>query len=266
MADPQAAAALAAVPAAAPTGRPPVITVRDVWKTYKTGPIEFTALKGVSLDVSPGEFTAIMGPSGSGKSTLMNILGCLDHKDSGTFILNGTDIADLLGNELARIRNQEIGFIFQSFNLLSKMNILENVELPMVYADVRRRERARRAEAALDEVGLLPWARHRPNEISGGQKQRVAIARAMVLKPALLLADEPTGNLDSQSSLEIMRVFRKLNESGSTILLITHEADIAAFASRIVHFVDGVIVADTAGRNAPVPVQPIVRMHDAQRS
>jgi putative ABC transport system ATP-binding protein len=247
-----------------PAGRPPVITVRDVWKTYRTGPVEFTALKGVTLDIEPGEFTAIMGPSGSGKSTLMNILGCLDHKDTGSYILNGNDIANLEGNDLARIRNQEIGFVFQSFNLLNKMNILENVELPMVYADIKRRDRILRAEHALEDVGLLPWARHRPSEISGGQKQRVAIARAMVLKPALLLADEPTGNLDSQSSLEIMKIFRQLSQNGSTILLITHEADIAAFASRIIHFVDGVIVADSSGRNAPVPTRPIIRMHSQE--
>lgn len=232
---------------------PPIITVQDVWKTYKTGQIEFTALKGVNLDISQGEFTAIMGPSGSGKSTLMNILGCLDRKDSGTYVLHGTSIADLSPNELARIRNREIGFVFQSFNLLPKLNLQENVELPMVYADVSRRERARRAREALDAVGLTPWLRHRPNEISGGQKQRVAIARAMVLQPALLLADEPTGNLDTESSQEIMKVFRQLNSNGSTIVLITHEAEIAAYASRIVHFRDGRIVSDTSGRNAPAP-------------
>jgi putative ABC transport system ATP-binding protein len=235
--------------------KPPVITLRDVWKTYKTGPVEFTALKGINLDVESGEFTAIMGPSGSGKSTLMNILGCLDRKDTGSYVLNGTSIADLAPNDLARIRNQEIGFIFQSFNLLPKLNILDNVELPMVYADVKRRERVRRAAEALDAVGLMPWARHRPNEISGGQKQRVAIARAMVLQPSLLLADEPTGNLDSQSSLEIMKIIKQLNQQGSTILLITHEAEIAAYANRVIRIVDGAIVSDSAGRNAPQHVR-----------
>jgi putative ABC transport system ATP-binding protein len=241
-------------------GMTPVILMQDIWKTYRTGPVEFTALKGVTLEVGHGEFTAIMGPSGSGKSTLMNIIGCLDRKDTGRFILNGTDIAEITGNDLARVRNQEIGFIFQSFNLLPKLNIVENVELPMVYADVRRRERVRRASEALGDVGLMPWIRHRPNEISGGQKQRVAIARAMVLRPSLLLADEPTGNLDSQSSLEIMKIFQQLNKAGTTILLITHEADIAAFARRVVQIVDGAIVADSSGRNAPVPSSPIRRL------
>lgn len=229
----------------------PVITVRELWKTYRTGPIEFTALKGVNLDIDPGEFTAIMGPSGSGKSTLMNILGCLDRKDAGSYVLNGTNITDMPPNELARIRNEEIGFVFQSFNLLPKLDLQENVELPMVYADIGRRERTRRAQEALDAVGLLPWARHRPNEISGGQKQRVAIARAMILHPALLLADEPTGNLDSQSAREIMKIFKQLNEEGSTIVLITHEADVAAYASRIINFFDGTIRSDSSGRNAP---------------
>lgn len=234
----------------------PVITTRDIWKTYRTGQVEYTALKGINLDIEQGEFTAIMGPSGSGKSTLMHILGCLDRKDSGTYVLNGTSITDLAPNDLARIRNQEIGFVFQSFNLLPKLNLQENVELPMVYADIGRRERTRRAVAALEAVGLTPWIRHRPNEISGGQKQRVAIARAMILQPALLLADEPTGNLDTQSAQEIMKIFRQLNQDQTTIVLITHEADVAVYASRIVHFRDGVIVADTSGRNAPLPLQP----------
>ena len=225
--------------------------MRDIWKTYRTGQVELTALKGVDLDIGAGEFTAIMGPSGSGKSTLMNILGCLDRKDRGTYVLNGTSITDMSPNELARIRNQEIGFVFQSFNLLPKLNLLENVELPLVYADVNRRERVMRARDALGAVGLLPWIHHRPNEISGGQKQRVAIARAMVLKPSLLLADEPTGNLDSESAGEIMKVFSTLNRAGSTIVLITHEAEIAANASRIVQFRDGLIIRDTSGLNAP---------------
>ncbi len=246
--------------------RQPVITIRDVWKTYRTGQVEYTALKGIDLDIAAGEFTAIMGPSGSGKSTLMNILGCLDRKDSGTYVLNGTDIVDLAPNDLARIRNREIGFVFQSFNLLPKLYLQENVELPMVYADVSRRDRAHRAAAALEAVGLTPWARHRPNEISGGQKQRVAIARAMILEPALLLADEPTGNLDSQSAMEIMRIFRQLNEVRTTIVLITHEADIAAFASRIIQVRDGRIVTDTSGRNAPCPVNPLLHAGLISRS
>ena len=221
-----------------------IISVRDVWKTYRTGAVEFTALKGVSLDIVRGEFTAIMGPSGSGKSTFMNILGCLDRIDAGTYRLNGQDVTGLEGNDLARIRNQEVGFVFQSFNLLPRLDVVQNVELPMVYARVARRERRERAMEALDRVGLLPWAHHRPNEISGGQKQRVAIARAMVNRPALLMADEPTGNLDTESSREIMKVFAQLNSQGATIVLITHEADIAAYAGRIVRFLDGLIVGD----------------------
>lgn len=229
----------------------PVITLRGVWKTYRTGKIEFTALKDIALDIYPGEFTAIMGPSGSGKSTLMHILGCLDHKDSGSYVLNGTEIGDMTANELALVRNQEIGFVFQSFNLLPKLTLLENVALPMVYAGIKRHERLERAREALESVDLVRWAQHRPSEISGGQKQRAAIARAMTLKPALLLADEPTGNLDTKSAGEILKVFAQLNRSGSTIVLITHEADIARQASRIIQLVDGQLVHDSSGRNAP---------------
>lgn len=228
-----------------------VITLRNVWKTYKTGKIEFTALRGISLDIEKGSLTAIMGPSGSGKSTLMNILGCLDHKDSGLFVLNGTDISDLTANELALIRNQEIGFVFQSFNLLPKLSLIDNVALPMVYAGIRRHERMERARQALESVDLFRWAQHKPNEISGGQKQRVAIARAMVLRPSLLLADEPTGNLDSQSALEIMKIFVQLNREGSTVVVITHEADVAKHARRIVQIIDGELRHDSSGRNAP---------------
>ncbi|MBP7402893.1 MAG: ABC transporter ATP-binding protein [Clostridia bacterium] len=222
----------------------PVIQLHNVWKTYRSGTIEFTALRGIDLEIARGEFTAVMGPSGSGKSTLMNILGCLDTKDEGDYILNGIDIRDMDRDELARIRNREIGFVFQSFNLLPRLTVVENVELPLVYADFRKRERRERAMELLDAVGLTRWANHRPGEISGGQRQRVAIARATVCSPALLLADEPTGNLDSGSSAEIMRLFQSLNEAGSTILLVTHEADIAAYASRIVHVVDGRITDD----------------------
>ena len=230
-----------------------VICLNDVWKTYRTGIIELTALRGVNLDISSGEFTAIMGPSGSGKSTLMNIIGCLDQKDQGHYMLNGNNINKMSENQLALIRNQEIGFVFQSFNLLGRLTLLENVELPMIYAAINRRERVRKAAEALKAVGLEPWGHHRPNEVSGGQKQRAAIARAMVMKPALLMADEPTGNLDSHSSAEIMKVFQSLNQEGTTIVLITHESSIAAYASRIVQVVDGQLVFDTDGRNAPVP-------------
>ena len=243
----------AAVPPANQDAAVPVITLRDVWKTYKTGKIEFTALRDICLDINKGEFAAIMGPSGSGKSTLMNILGCLDHKDSGLYVLNGTSISDLSPNELALIRNQEIGFVFQSFNLLPKLSLLDNVALPMVYAGFRRHDRLERARAALNSVDLLRWAQHRPNELSGGQKQRAAIARAMVLRPALLLADEPTGNLDSQSAKDIMKVFTQLNQEGSTVVVITHEVDVARRAGRIVQIVDGRLIHDSTGRNAPPP-------------
>jgi putative ABC transport system ATP-binding protein len=221
-----------------------VIHLYDVWKTYQTGSISYTALKGIHLDIRRGEFTAVMGPSGSGKSTLMNIIGCLDVKDSGDYILNGIDIRDLDRDELARIRNQEIGFVFQSYNLLPRLSVIENVELPLVYADFGKRERRERAAEALESVGLTRWAEHRPGEISGGQRQRAAIARATICRPALLLADEPTGNLDTESSAEIMRLFLSLNNAGATILLVTHEADIAAYASRIVRVVDGRITDD----------------------
>lgn len=221
-----------------------VINMRDVWKTYQTGEVSLTALKGIDLQVQKGEFTAIMGPSGSGKSTLMNVIGCLDQKDQGSYELNGIAINELDANELARIRNEEIGFVFQSFNLLAKLNLRENVELPMIYAGISRKERSQRAMEALRSVGLADWARHKPNEVSGGQKQRAAIARAIVLKPALIMADEPTGNLDSKSSHEIMQLFRELNEAGTTIILITHEADIAEYARRIIHFSDARIARE----------------------
>lgn len=227
-----------------------VIHLEDIWKTYQTGEVSLTALKGIDLTIRRGEFAAIMGPSGSGKSTLMNVIGCLDQKDQGNYLLNGRSISELSANELAKIRNEEIGFVFQSFNLLSKLNLRENVELPMVYAGIGRKDRTERAMAALDAVGLADWARHKPNEVSGGQKQRAAIARAIALKPALIMADEPTGNLDSKSSHEIMQLFATLNEEGTTILLITHEADVAAYARRIIRFGDGRIVDDPMKRGA----------------
>ncbi|MDD3504382.1 MAG: ABC transporter ATP-binding protein [Eubacteriales bacterium] len=227
-----------------------VIQLEDIWKTYQTGEVSLTALKGIDLTIRRGEFAAIMGPSGSGKSTLMNVIGCLDQKDQGNYLLNGRSISELSANELAKIRNEEIGFVFQSFNLLSKLNLRENVELPMVYAGIGRKARTERAMAALDAVGLADWARHKPNEVSGGQKQRAAIARAIALKPALIMADEPTGNLDSKSSHEIMQLFATLNEEGTTILLITHEADVAAYARRIIRFGDGRIVDDPMKRGA----------------
>ncbi|MBU3181298.1 ABC transporter ATP-binding protein [Clostridium psychrophilum] len=221
-----------------------MIEVKDILKRYVTGDIDFTALKSVSLKVKKGEFTAIMGPSGSGKSTFMNILGCLDKMDGGTYFLNGQDVSNLYDNQLALIRNKEIGFVFQAFNLLPRISVLENVELPMLYAGVSQKERRIRALSALEKVGLTDRVKHRPNEISGGQKQRVAIARAMVNNPAVIMADEPTGNLDTKSSIEIMKIFQKLNDDGATVVMVTHEDDIAQCAKRIVRFVDGEIVDD----------------------
>ncbi|SHJ86797.1 putative ABC transport system ATP-binding protein [Clostridium amylolyticum] len=221
-----------------------MIELKEVIKTYVTGEISFKALKGVSLRVHEGEFTTIMGPSGSGKSTLMNILGCLDRIDGGEYILNGENVSSLSDNQLAFIRNKEIGFVFQNFNLLPRMTILENVELPMVYSGVSFKERRERALASLDKVGLLNWIKHKPNEISGGQKQRVAIARAIVNNPSVIMADEPTGNLDSQVSLEVMKVFQKLNDEGATIIMVTHEPDIALYSKRIIKVRDGKITED----------------------
>ncbi|ACO86802.1 TPA: ABC transporter ATP-binding protein [Clostridium botulinum] len=221
-----------------------MLTVKDIEKTYNTGEISFKALKGISLKIERGEFTSIMGPSGSGKSTFMNILGCLDKMDKGEYILNGKDVTDLTENDLAYVRNKEIGFVFQAFNLLPRMTILDNVELPMVYAGVPLKERKERALSALERVGLIERINHRPNEISGGQKQRVAIARAIVNNPSVIMADEPTGNLDTKSSLDIMRIFQNLNEEGSTIIMVTHEPDIAKYTKRVVKFRDGHIVSD----------------------
>ena len=221
-----------------------MIEVKEIVKRYVTGDIDFTALKSISLKIEKGEFTAIMGPSGSGKSTFMNILGCLDRMDTGTYFLNDQNVSNLGDNQLALIRNKEIGFVFQAFNLLPRITVLENVMLPMLYAGVASKERKDRALSALEKVGLTDRIKHRPNEISGGQKQRVAIARAMVNNPAVIMADEPTGNLDTKSSIEIMKIFQKLNADGATILMVTHEDDIAKCAKRIVRFLDGEIVDD----------------------
>lgn len=221
-----------------------MIEVKDVVKIYRNGEISLTALKDISLKIERGEFTSIMGPSGSGKSTFMNILGCLDRMDSGTYILNGSNVSNLGKDELAFIRNKEIGFVFQAFNLLPRMTILENVELPMIYAGLNPKERRKRALEALEKVGLQNRVKHKPNEISGGQKQRVAIARAIVNSPAVIMADEPTGNLDTQSSIDIMKIFQDLNDDGATVLMVTHEPDIAKHTKRIVRFRDGRIVSD----------------------
>ena len=221
-----------------------VIEVEDIVKKYVTGDIDCIALDNVGLKIEKGEFTSIMGPSGSGKSTFMNMLGCLDRMDSGKYLLNNQDVSNLTDNQLAYIRNKEIGFVFQSFNLLPRMNVLENVELPMVYTGLGSKERREKALEALNKVGLSDRVKHRPNEISGGQKQRVAIARAIVNNPAVIMADEPTGNLDTKSSVEIMRIFQKLNNEGTTVLMVTHEADIAMHTKRIVRFRDGKIISD----------------------
>jgi putative ABC transport system ATP-binding protein len=220
-----------------------VITLEGITKVYRAGEVDVPALNGLSLHIPEGEFVAIMGPSGSGKSTLMNLIGCLDQPSSGRYILDGYDVSSLTDDQLAWIRNRKIGFVFQSFNLIPRASAVHNVEMPLIYAGDNQ-QRRERALAALDSVGILDRASHLPNELSGGQQQRVAVARALVTDPAILLADEPTGNLDSESSLEIMRLLRDLNQQGRTIVLITHEPDIAAFASRVVRLKDGIIISD----------------------
>jgi len=221
-----------------------LIETHDLWKTYVMGEEEIHALRGVSIQIERGEYVAIMGPSGSGKSTLMNLIGCLDTPTKGSYLLNDKEVAAMNDDELARIRNEEIGFVFQTFNLLPRATALHNVELPLVYAGVSGKERLEKAKLALEKVELMSRATHRPNELSGGQRQRVAIARALVNNPSILLADEPTGNLDSKTGNEIMGVFDRLHQSGNTIILVTHEADIAAYAHRVVHLRDGQVEAD----------------------
>ena len=221
-----------------------LIETYDLWKTYVMGEEEIHALRGVSIAIDRGEYVAIMGPSGSGKSTLMNLIGCLDTPSKGSYLLNGKEVAAMNDDELARIRNEEIGFVFQTFNLLPRATALHNVELPLVYAGIPGKVRQERAKQALEKVELTSRATHRPNELSGGQRQRVAIARALVNDPSILLADEPTGNLDSKTGNEIMGVFERLHGAGNTIIVVTHEADIAAYAHRTIHIRDGQVEKD----------------------
>lgn len=220
----------------------PVIKVENLWKIYQLGEVQVEALRGVSFEVEEGEFIAIMGPSGSGKSTLLNILGCLDRPTRGCYFLDGQEVSQLNENQLAQVRNQKIGFIFQSFNLLPRLTALQNVELPLIYAEVPSQKRKEQAIKSLEAVGLGDRVHHYPNQLSGGQQQRVAIARALVNNPSIILADEPTGNLDTHSSEEIMHILQQLNREGKTIILVTHERDIASHTHRILHFRDGQLV------------------------
>ena len=222
----------------------PVIRAEDLWRTYQMGAEEIHALRGVSFRIEPNEYVAVMGPSGSGKSTLMNLIGCLDTPSRGTYVLKGKVVSEMNDDELAAIRNREIGFVFQTFNLLPRASALHNVELPLVYAGIPKAERLERARKTLAMVDLADRTGHKPNELSGGQRQRVAIARALVMRPSILLADEPTGNLDSQTGEEIMRLFERLHAEGNTIILVTHERDIADHAHRTIHIRDGKIESD----------------------
>ena len=229
---------------------PELIRIRDLERRYDMGGEVIHALRGVSLSIRRNEYVAIMGPSGSGKSTMMNVLGCLDTPDAGEYWLNGQEVSRLADDALARVRNKEIGFVFQTFNLLPRATALHNVELPLIYAGLAARERRDRAVAALERVGLGNRMDHRPNELSGGQRQRVAIARALVNQPSILLADEPTGNLDSTTSADIMQVFGELHAMGQTVIMVTHEPDIAAFAERVVVLRDGRVESDRLNRDS----------------
>lgn len=221
-----------------------MIRIENLWKVYDTGKIKVPAIQGVNVTIDKGDFVAIVGASGSGKSTFMNIIGCLDRPTEGIYVLDGIPVERLGENQLAEIRNKKIGFVFQSFNLIPRVSAFHNVELPMIYGKLDAKTRKVKAEMALKRVGLEDRMDHKPNELSGGQKQRVAIARALVNEPAIILADEPTGNLDSKSTEEIMEIFKALNNEGATIILVTHEADIAAMAKRVIHFKDGLVISD----------------------
>jgi putative ABC transport system ATP-binding protein len=227
----------------------PIISVRDLKKIYIMGTTQVNALQGIDLDIHKSEFVALMGPSGSGKSTLMNLIGCLDTPTSGDYILNGINVSTMTDNELAEVRNKEIGFIFQTFNLLPRLSALENVALPLVYGGVPKAKRIAKARETLDAVGLGDRVDHKPNELSGGQRQRVAIARALVNEPSIILADEPTGNLDTKTSIEIMVILEKIHDLGNTIILVTHEPDIAEHAHRMVRLRDGLVESDVKNEN-----------------
>ncbi len=233
-----------------------IIETKDIARRYVMGSETIHALKSISINIKKGEYVAFMGPSGSGKSTLMNIIGCLDTPSSGTYVLNGNDVSDLSENELAEIRNREIGFVFQTFNLLPRATSLDNVALPLIYAGYGKAEREEKALSALAGVGLDDRAQHKPNELSGGQRQRVAIARALVNDPSIILADEPTGNLDSKTSYSIMDLFQELHDRGNTIIMVTHEEDIAAYAHRIIRLRDGMVESDEKNTQvrSPEPV------------
>jgi putative ABC transport system ATP-binding protein len=246
----------------------PVIELENIEKTYQSGDVEVRAVRGVSLKIEAGDFVAIMGSSGSGKSTMMNTLGCLDRPTSGRYLLDGVDVSKLNRDQLADIRNQKIGFVFQGFNLLSRTSALENVELPMLYArrHVPAAEVHRRALTSLEMVGLGPRAGHFPNQLSGGQQQRVAIARALCNQPTLILADEPTGNLDTRTSIEIMGVFQKLNDEGITIVMVTHELDIANYTKRNIVMRDGVVISDTRVAARSIAEEELRRLNEAQQA
>src|SRR6187397_2038610 len=231
-----------------------IIETRDLWKTYVMGSEEIHALRGVNIQIERGEYVAIMGPSGSGKSTLMNLIGCLDTPSKGAYMLNGKQVSEMNDDELARIRKEEIGFVFQTFNLLPRASALHNVELPLIYAGVPAKTRRERASQALDKVELSDRKHHRPNELSGGQRQRIAISRALVNNPSILLADEPTGNLDSKTGQEIMALFEDLANKGNTIIVVTHEEEIAQHARRIVRIRDGLIASDEVVRPRSAPI------------
>ena len=234
----------------------PIIQTSDISKTYRMGSETIRALKSVSINVNQGEYVSFMGPSGSGKSTLMNMIGCLDTPSGGQYVLNGQDVSDMTENELAEVRNKEIGFVFQTFNLLPRASSLENVALPLIYAGYSKSERDEKALAALAGVGLDNRAHHKPNELSGGQRQRVAIARALVNDPSIILADEPTGNLDSKTSYDIMDLFAKLHDKGNTIIMVTHEDDIAQYSHRIIRLRDGLVETDVNNDN-PTRINPL---------